>query len=326
MTASSTGCRVCGSPSVTVAGRVEYLEGFPHIIQDCAACGCRFTTHDPAVHDRLHARPAIAYYDDYRVLAERCRGWFRTADAASLRAELSRSTKYRFIIEHVSRQPQSAQLLEIGCARGHLTSYFVLMGRPILGIDVSTEAVASARAAFGDHFAEDLESARPPYDVIYHVGLIGCVADPIALTRRLLTMLKPGGMLLFNAPNRNALRSKGQLWLDSAPPPDLVTLFPPGFWQSRFGDAAIVAEQIEMLDADASMAAVARRLAGIRWMPPSPAPFDAGAHAWPQPTGGVRVTLARAIGKIARTLRLGTLAAPRPTEFGLLVSMSPRIA
>ena len=49
----------------------------------------------------------------------------------------------------------------------------------------------------------------PPYDVIYHVGLIGCVADPIAFTRRLLAMLKPGGTLLFNAPNRDAFAWKG---------------------------------------------------------------------------------------------------------------------
>ena len=324
MMASSPACRICGSPRVTAAGRVEYLEGSPHVVYDCGGCGCRFTSHDPAVHDRLHARPAIDYYAGYRALADRSREWFRAGDAERLRAELSGSAKYRFIIEHVSRQPPAARLLEIGCARGHLTSYFVLVGRPILGIDVATEAINSARVAFGDHFAVGLDSAQPPYDVIYHVGLIGCVADPIALTHRLLGMLKPGGRLLFNAPNRDALRLPAQLWFDSAPPPDLVTLFPPGFWRSRFDDAAIVTEQVEMLDADASMAAAARRLAGIHWLPPSPAPFDAGAHAWPQPTGGVRVTLARAIAKIARTLRLSALAAPRPAEFGLLVSMSPK--
>jgi SAM-dependent methyltransferase len=311
---------------VTAVGEVEYLEGFPHVIQDCAGCGCRFTTHDPAVHDRLHTRQAISYYDDYRVLAERTRNWFRIGDADSLRTELSHSTKYRFIIEQVSRKPQAARLLEIGCARGHLTSYFLLEGRPILGIDVSTEAVGAARAAFGDHFADSLDAARPPYDVIYHVGLIGCVADPIGLTRRLLAMLKPGGLLLFNAPNRDALHLKGQLWLDSAPPPDLVTLFPPGFWQSRFGDAAVVVEQIEMLDADASMAATVRRLTGVRWFRPSAVPFDSGAHVWPQPAAGARMMVARAIAKLARTLRLSELAAPHPAEFGLLVSMSPRSA
>lgn len=326
MTASATACRVCGSPSVTVAGRVEYLEGVPHIIQDCDECGCRFTTHDPAVHDRLHTRPAISYYDDYRVLAERSRDRFRAGDSEGLRAELSRSTKYRFIIEHVSGQPQSARLLEIGCARGHLTSYFVLMGRPILGVDVSTEAIGSARAAFGDHFAVGLDAVRPPYDVIYHVGLIGCVADPIGLTRRLLAMLKPGGTLLFNAPNRDALRLQGQLWLDSAPPPDLVTLFPAGFWQSRVPDGVVVVEHVEMLDTEASMAVAARCLAGVRWRRPSPAPFDSGAHAWSQPATDARVVVARAIARLARTLRLSGLAGPRPAEFGLLVSMSPRIA
>lgn len=323
---TSTSCRVCGSARVTVAGAVEYLQGFPHTIDDCADCGCRFTTHDPAVHDTFHSRPAISYYADYRVLAERGRDWVRAGDGDSLKAELSRTTKYRFIIDRVSRQPRSARLLEVGCARGHLTAYFVLTGRPILGIDVSLEAIRSARESFGDHFAVGLDSAQPPYDVIYHVGLIGCVADPIALTRRLLAMLKPGGTLLFNAPNRDALALDGQLWFDSAPPPDLVTLFPAGFWRSRFGDSATVTEQIEMVDAEASTALGARRLAGVKWHAPSPVPFDAGAHFWSQPTDGPRLILARVLAKAARTLRLTGLATPRPAEFGLLVSMSPKIA
>ena len=323
---TSRSCRVCGSPRVTVAGVVEYLQGFQHTIYDCADCRCRFTTHDPAVHDQLHARPAISYYADYRVLAEGGRDWFRAGDADTLKAELSRATKYRFVIDRVSPQPPSARLLEVGCARGHLTAYFVLTGRPILGVDVSPEAITSARAAFGDHFAVGLDSAQPPYDVIYHVGLIGCVADPIALTQRLLRMLKPGGTLLFNAPNRDALALDGQLWLDSAPPPDLVTLFPAGFWRSRFGDSATVTEQIEMVDANTSIALGARRLAGVKWQAPSPVPFDAGAHAWSQPADGPRVLLARMLARAARTLRLTSLATPRPAEFGLLVSMSRRIA
>jgi SAM-dependent methyltransferase len=321
-----TACRICASPRVTMAGVVEYLQGFPHTIYDCAGCGCRFTTHHPDAHDGLHSRPAISYYEHYRQMAERSRDWFRTGNVDQLRAELVHTTKYRFIIDRVSRQPQSARLLEVGCARGFLASYFVLMGRPILGIDVSADAIASAREAFGDHFAVGLDAARPPYDVVYHVGLIGCVADPIALTRRLLEMLKPGGTLLFNAPNRGALALDGQLWFDSAPPPDLVTLFPRGFWQSRFGAIATVTEHIEMLGAGASMAATAQRLAGVHWQAPSPVPFDAGAHVWSQPTDGPRMLLARVLAKAARTLRLTRLASPRPEEFGLFVSMSPKTA
>jgi hypothetical protein len=73
------------------------------------------------------------------------------------------------------------------------------------------------------------------------------------------------------------------------------------------------------------MAVTARRVAGVKWQAPSPAPFDAGAHVWSQPDAP-RVILARVLAKAARTLGLSRLATPRPAEFGLLVSMSPKIA
>ena len=73
-------------------------------------------------------------------------------------------------------------------------------------------------------------------------------------------------------------------------------------------------EQVEMLDADSAMAAAALRLAGVRWQPPSPVPFDSGAHVWSQPTTGARVLVARAAARLARTFRLRGLAAPQPAE------------
>ena len=130
----------------------------------------------------------------------------------------------------------SASILEVGCSRGYLAAYSILAGRRIRGVDVSAEAVQAARASFGDYFAvagTPEATTAAPFDFIYHVGLIGCVADPLAMTRGLLSMLKPGGQLIFNAPNKDALRFPNQLWIDSAPPPDLVTLFPPGFWRAQ---------------------------------------------------------------------------------------------
>src|SRR5262249_8034028 len=163
------------------------------------------------------------------------------------RAELSKGSKYQFIIDQIDREPTDARILEIGSSKGHLTSYFILTGRKITGVDISPKAVASASAAFGNHFVRagvpSIE-AEAPYDVIFHVGTIGCVADPIAMTRRWLDMLKPKGRLLFNAPNRDACSLRDQLWFDSAPPPDLVTLFRPGFWSDRFSDLALVGEEV----------------------------------------------------------------------------------
>ena len=59
-----------------------------------------------------------------------------------LRKELSKIAKYKFVIESVESYPRSSRLLEIGCARGFLTSYFILAGYDIVGTDISPEAIA----------------------------------------------------------------------------------------------------------------------------------------------------------------------------------------
>src|SRR3954467_10571402 len=185
-------CRICGSARTQRAGEVEYIRGYCWTVWDCQTCGCRFTRHDEAVYNNLHKTDTIAYYDDYRVLARECKKHFDRNDAQELRRVLDEGAKYRFVLDELSPLPRTARLLEVGCSRGYLTSWFILGGWDVLGVDVSSEALASARADFGDHFAL-MDSPeireRAPYDAIYHVGMIGCVGDPIGLTRDLLAFL-----------------------------------------------------------------------------------------------------------------------------------------
>src|SRR6188768_184224 len=103
------------------------------------------------------------------------------------------------------------------------------------------------------------------------------------------------------------------MWFDSAPPPDVVTLFPPGFWKKTFGGDATVTESIEQLDPDASLRiAIGQRL-GARWQAPITKSPAVRGNSWSQSTSIV----SRAIGKAARLA--GLAAAPRPTEFGMFV-------
>jgi SAM-dependent methyltransferase len=199
-----------------------------------------------------------------------------------------------------------------------------------MGVDVSAEAVESARAAFGDHFAvagAPPVAAGAPYDVIYHVGMIGCVADPLGLTKSLLTILKPGGRLLFNAPNRDSCYLRGQLWLDSAPPPDLVTLFPPGFWPRQFESVAEVRERAESWPVERSVEIGLRKVFGRRWRKPVPVPL-ANARERTAGTGYSPARLWRkfeqVVAKAGRITGLSRLAPKQPSEFGLYVSMTKR--
>ena len=323
----SGSCRICGSAVVHTVGAVEYLEGYRLPVIDCDACGCRFTPHDASVHDRFQREPSLSYYRDYHDLERQCRDLVAARDLPGLTRLLEQSPKYRFVINQLATLPMSASILEVGCSRGYLTAYSILAGRRIRGVDVSAEAVQAARASFGDFFAvagtADATSGAP-FDLIYHVGLIGCVPDPLAMTRSLLSMLKPGGQLIFNAPNKGALRFPNQLWLDSAPPPDLVTLFPPGFWRAQCAAFADVEESIELIADRASFAVGAQRVMGVAWHAPAPQPTSVRGYAWTQPAAGFRSWLARAVAKAAAIGSVTGLAAPRPSEFGLFVTMRTR--
>jgi SAM-dependent methyltransferase len=318
-------CRVCESANVVVAGRVEYLAGFPCDIVDCRGCGCLTSVNDQPVHASLHAVPAISYYASYRDLASQCRRLFSERDRAGMEALLRAQRKYAFVLDRLNTLPKEARILEWGCSRGYLAAASLLAGRSVLGVDVAPDAVAAARDAFGDHFVTD-DSPRiagdGPYDAIYHVGLIGCVPDPLGLTRRLLNLLKPNGILFFNAPNRDAMNLRGQLWLDTAPPPDVVTLFRQGFWRAHAEAGVVVDERAETTAAPESTVKTLQRWFGPTWQSPAPSPANLPcAQRWTQPRPRAAWRALEAVAAKVSSLS-GIRFGRWPDEFGLFVVMT----
>jgi SAM-dependent methyltransferase len=322
---NASACRVCGSDDTAVAGRVEYLSGFPSVIVDCRHCGCRTSADAAPLHAAFHEVPSISYYAGYRVLLDQCRRMFAAGDRAGIERLLRQNPKYAFVLDQLQTLPDGSRILEWGCSRGYLAAASLAAGRQVLGVDVAPDAVAAACEAFGDHFVIDGSpriEAEGPYDAIYHVGLIGCVPDPLGLTRRLTALLKPGGKLFFNAPNRDAMHLRGQLWLDSAPPPDLVALFPSGFWRAHGAPGVSVTETPAITSPSESTVKTLQRWFGHSWQPPRPSPSDvASAHAWTQPPAGAPWRLLEAaVAKFSATtgFRIGRW----PEEFGMFVVMA----
>jgi SAM-dependent methyltransferase len=322
-------CRICGTAFVEELGAIEHYLGLARTVFDCGGCGCRFTQHDSWAHDTLHADPD-SYYASYSDLAARCKQLFDRGDVHGLKAELSQISKYKFVIDQVDRGAPSQGILEVGCSRGYLASYFLLAGHRLIGGDVSPTAIEAAREAFGGAFVlmdSRLIADSAPYDLIYHVGTIGCVGDPIGVTRRMLGMLKPGGMLVFNAPNRQSLWLRGQLWIDASPPPDVVTLFPPGFWAKEFGDVAEVEEEVEMCSSDRGITIGVGKLLGRQWKEPVPAPL--GNPQWRPPSADgiaerLLLLMEGGVRKTGRITGLSRFAPKQPYEFGLLVKMTKK--
>ncbi len=240
-------CRICHSSSVDVIGTLQPYFDYECRIMDCQQCGCRFAVYEEGIYEKLHSAAAHSY-EFHNTIAQEAYTYYQQGKVDALRTYLSRGhPKNTFIISTIDSLEHCRNLLEIGCSKGYLTSYFIRKGYNIKGVEVSESAVQAARQLFGDHFvlSDSPQIERnAPYDAIYHVGTIGCVESPLEMTNKLLALLKPGGHLVFNAPNKDSCIENQQIWINDTPPPDLVTLFPASFWHEQFAQITEVSVDI----------------------------------------------------------------------------------
>ena len=314
-------CTVCGTPDAASAGSYEPYLDYSCEVFDCESCGCRFVERDADIYEKLHQSEGTGYAS-HSSFADEVAGHFEGGDHAAIRDQLSKLPKNEFVISAIDAElGNTGRLLEIGCSRGYLTSYFIARGYDILGVDVSETAVAEAGELFGDHFcvpdSDRIKNGRP-YDAIFHVGTIGCVEDPVGMTRDFLGLLRPGGILVFNAPNAELCRKLKTPWVPGTAPPDLVTLFTNSFWENQFKEMAETDVRVVKASPVESLRYFAKRLLAKPILaPPRTRLLETGgtAQASSPKRGGAR---GRQIAPILQRLHL----LPRyPAEFGLHVTM-----
>lgn len=323
-------CNVCHADTAASLGSFRPYIDYECEVYECPECGSRFVQRDPGIYERLHASATSPYaaHDD---LGRAAIQYFQNHDLAGLRAHLRSNPKNRLVIDTLDGLHAEARLLEIGCSRGYLTAYFILAGKQVVGTDISASAVAAASAAFGERFmAFDAErlAGMAPFDAIYHVGTIGCVDDPGGLTRTLLGWLKPDGILVFNAPDVQACRESGGIWLRGTTPPDLVTLFDAQFWRTRFNDLAVTSIEKLALPGYVNFALTVRRLAGrATKQPPRGRLFSADSAPVTtrgQAKDGITTALKKAMVAGLNSRLLSWLWPKHTAEFGLYVIMRRR--
>lgn len=104
---------------------------------------------------------------------------------------------------------EQGQLLDVGCATGTLLELARLRGWEVHGVDVSEYATKVAREYYClDVFTGELADAAygdGQFDVVIMDDLIEHVADPTALVQESRRILKAGGLLTLNTPNRAGL-------------------------------------------------------------------------------------------------------------------------
>lgn len=115
------------------------------------------------------------------------------------------------------------RLLEIGTGAGLFLKAFARAGWDTLGVEVNADAAAFARDTLQldvrSVYAETLDVPDGSMDVVAMMDVIEHVPDPGATIATAHRFLKPGGLLLMQTPNLDALsrRALGEPWAVLSP-------------------------------------------------------------------------------------------------------------
>ena len=314
-------CRICGSQGISEGTEYKPYENIETIYYDCGDCGCRFVSRDELVYEQLHSMDST--YNVHRELMDQASSLFDQGDLAGLERYLGQTPKNRAVIDHLKQTTNCTRVLEFGCSRGYLSSYAILQGKEFFGVDISETAIKAAAESFGDHFLleRDVDSLRgEKFDFIYHVGTIGCVDDPVGFIKDQLGMLKPKGVLLFNAPNVEACRALNLDWVTGTTPPDLVTLFPATLWQDQFSDLCDVSVTVT---SDPPLRSFVRRRNAARATTGDTRELFAAVKRPQQRHSAIR-TVRRLVEKLAVLMPPVGPFSRLPQEFGVYIKMTAK--
>jgi SAM-dependent methyltransferase len=97
--------------------------------------------------------------------------------------------------------PSGTRLLDIGCGNAWLGDHF----EDYTGIDVSQEAVNAARSKGREVIQADVDQPLPfadaSFDGVVLKDVLEHVADPVALVREVLRVVRPGGRAFASSPD-----------------------------------------------------------------------------------------------------------------------------
>ncbi len=254
-------CPVCGDTSrYDFSGRDLMFDRHQRFdYQRCDDCGTVFQHPMPDM-----ATIATFYPTSYRVYDEQA----RTGRTGVLRRAILRRTRgYRHLPVswpagllaagvapfRPSNTPEfvpGGRLLDVGCGNGRYLSTMRSLGWQVQGVELSDEGVRVCRLADLPVHHGDLASASFPdaaFDLVTVRHVIEHIPTPHAFMQELARVLKPGGLLVVETPNVEALGRDwfGANWYANDVPRHLI-LFSPRSLMLLAGRYGLTTAQVEM--------------------------------------------------------------------------------
>lgn len=190
-------CEACGGARLNRHYRLPEF-----VVLRCDDCGLLRLSLHPG-----RAGLEAMYGEDY--FRGRQRYYFGNA---VLRPDLAPDENLRgfeALLDCLEARRGSGRLLDVGCGVGIFLSLARARGWTVQGVEVSPFAAQEARSRLGLPVTTGtLREAAPPeacFDVVTLLDVFEHLADPSAELRELFRVLRPGGTLLLDTPNADAL-------------------------------------------------------------------------------------------------------------------------
>jgi SAM-dependent methyltransferase len=216
-------CPFCHTPLDTAYRRLPgYQRGLWYEIRACGSCEVQLadTSQEHAdIYNCIYSHaPVLPGYSRYHGYAQEV---LRSKDPLGYLAP--REYMYGFVSSYLRQleNPSAISILEVGAGLGYLTYALGKCGYRVTGIDLSTDAVQSARGRFGDYFkccsCEELASSGSRFDVIIVTEVIEHVTDPVSFLKAVRSCLTSNGVVLLTTPNRSYF-PRDYVWHTELPP------------------------------------------------------------------------------------------------------------
>ena len=222
-------CAVCGSddadPVWATPDRAFAVPGVYAVVR-CRGCG--FLYQRPRVRDEHLSACYPDHYPRHQEPSPRVPFKGSAARQRAVRWALARGLGYHALRDdHVSILTRlrarrmlrrlrwscppwigSGRYLDVGCGSGAALAVAKALGWRIAGIEMDAAAAAIARRFTDEVHVGDVLTApfaRARFDVVTAFHVLEHVPDPVAVARRMLDWLAPGGLLIVEVPNAGGL-------------------------------------------------------------------------------------------------------------------------
>lgn len=190
-------CPLCASRE-SVAFPIFYeFRGDRFEGRDCTACG--FIYLSPRLTD---AQLAELYSDEYFLHDGADCGAHASTDYET--AAQRGSVKFPEILGHIKRYRPAGRFFEIGCGMGYFLDFARRSGYEVSGIEYAALGTKVSREKFGLEVTqssfEDFPESAATYDVIFMGDVLEHLVDPLAMLKKAVRMLRPGGVVAVEVP------------------------------------------------------------------------------------------------------------------------------